>query len=74
MSRRGGEMTAGMNERDYPQLVLALPAGGFRSTSEDMLAFHRERGIQMRRGRGWNEDGRFFVTFCSADPRLADAF
>jgi hypothetical protein len=35
-----------MNERDFPHLVeLPLPAGGFRSQSDDMLAFHRERGI-----------------------------
>jgi hypothetical protein len=75
MSRRKGEVTSGMNERDFPHLVeLALPSGGFRSTSEDFLAFHRERGIQERRGRGRNEDGQFFVTFCFGDPRLADAF
>jgi hypothetical protein len=75
MSRRKGEITAGMNERDYPHLVeLALPAGGFRATTEKIFAFHSERSIQMRRGRGRNDDGQFFVTFCFADPRHADAF
>jgi hypothetical protein len=30
-----------MNERDYPHLVeLAVPSGGFRSKSDEMLAFH----------------------------------
>ena len=75
MSRRKGEITAGMNERAYPHLVdLPLPPGGFRSTTEDMLAFHRERGIQTRRGRGRNDEGQFFVTYCFADPAHADAF
>ena len=75
LSRRKGEITARMNERDYPHLVeLPLPPGGFRSTSEDMLAFHRERGIQSRRGRGRNDEGQFFVTFCFGDPTHADAF
>jgi hypothetical protein len=75
MTRRKGETTARMNERDYPHLVeLPLPPGGFGSTSEDMLDFHRERGIQMWRGRGRNDEGQFFVTFCFADPAQADAF
>jgi hypothetical protein len=38
------EITAPMNERDYPHIVeLALPPGGFRARSDTMLAFHRER-------------------------------
>jgi hypothetical protein len=75
VSRRKGEITARQTERDFPHLVeLPLPPGGFRSTSDDMVAFHRERGIQTRRGRGRNEAGHFFVTFCFADPAHADAF
>jgi hypothetical protein len=62
-----------MNQRKYPHLVeLPLPPGGFGSASDAMLAFHREHGIQPRRGR--NEDEDFFVTFCFADPIHADAF
>jgi len=57
---------ARMNERKYPHLgELPLPPGGFGSASDAMLAFHRDRGIQPRRGR---EDEDFFVTFCFADP------
>jgi hypothetical protein len=38
MSRRKAEITARINERDYPHLVeLALPPGGFRSRSDAML-------------------------------------
>jgi hypothetical protein len=44
MSRRKGEVTAAINERNFPHIVeLPLPSGGFRSQSDDMLAFHRER-------------------------------
>jgi len=55
-----GEITARMNERDYPHIVeLPPPPGGFRARSDDMLAFHRERDIQIRRGQGRNDDGQF---------------
>jgi hypothetical protein len=64
-----------MNERDYPHIVeLALPPGGFRARSEDMVAFHRERGIEIRRGQVRNDDGQFYVRYCFADPAHADAF
>ena len=75
MSRRKGETTARMNERDYPHLVeLPLPSGGFGPASDAMLAFHREHGIEPRRGRGRNEDENFFVTFWFAGPTDAEAF
>jgi hypothetical protein len=71
MSRLKSEITARMNERDYPHLVeLTLPSGGFRTRSDDMLAFHRERGIQIRRGQGRNDNGQFYVRFCLGDPKL----
>jgi hypothetical protein len=38
-----GEITAGMNERDYPHVELPLPEGGFRSKSDDIVKFHRDR-------------------------------
>jgi hypothetical protein len=65
MTRRKHEITARMNERDYPHVVeIALPSGGFRARSDDMQAFHSERGIQIRRGHpqrltwliGWHSD------------------
>jgi hypothetical protein len=75
MARRKGEIIASMNQRDYPHIVqLPLPLGGFRSQSDDMLAFHRERGIEPRRGRGWHDDDRYYVRYCFADPAHADAF
>jgi hypothetical protein len=75
MTRRKSEITARMNERDCPHIVeLPLPPSGFRARSDDMLTFHRERGIQIRRGQGRNEDGQFYVRYCFADPAHADAF
>ena len=53
MARRKGEITARMNERDYPHIVEpSVPSSGFRSKSDEMVAFHRERGIEPRRGAG----------------------
>jgi hypothetical protein len=75
MSRRKGERTGAINEREFPHLVeLALPSGGFRSRSSEFDAFHRERGIPMLRGRGRNDAEQFYVSFCFADPGTADAF
>src|SRR5258707_13993646 len=75
MTRRKYEITARMNERDYPHLVeLALPPGGFRARSDAMQAFHRERDIQIRRGQGRNDDGQFYVRYCFTDPADANAF
>jgi hypothetical protein len=75
MARRKGEVTSRMNERDFPHIVeLPLPSGGFRSQSDDILAFHRERGIEPRRGRGWHNHEQYYVRYCFADPAHADAF
>jgi hypothetical protein len=75
MTRRKAEITARMNERDFPHIVeLALPPGGFRARSDAMLAFHRGRRIQIRRGQGRNDEGQFYVRYCFADPAHAQAF
>ena len=75
MSRRKYVITARMNERDYPYIVeLALPPGGFRARSDAMLACHRERHIQIRRGQGRNDDGQFYVRYCFGNPAHADEF
>jgi hypothetical protein len=64
-----------MNERDYPHIVeLALPPGGFRARSDAMLAFHRERNIQIRHGQGRNDDGQFYVRCCFSNSADAEAF
>jgi hypothetical protein len=48
-----GETIRHQNERDFPHPVeLALPSGGFRGKHSEFDAFHRERRLQVRRGRG----------------------
>jgi len=75
MSRRKGEITGHMNERNFPHVVeLALPPGGFRSRSSEFEAFHRELGIPIRRGRGRHEAEQFHVRFCFPHATAADAF
>jgi hypothetical protein len=75
MSRRKGEVTGHMNEREFPHLVeLKLPPGGFRSQNLEFDAFHREYGIPIRRGRGRHEVEQFHVRFCFPDAPTADAF
>src|SRR5438067_5338585 len=68
MSRRKGEVTGHMNEREFSHLVeLKLPPGGFRSQNLEFEAFHREYGIPIRRGRGRHEVEQFHVRFCFPD-------
>ena len=75
MSRRKGETTGAMNERDFPHIVeLALPPGGFSDQGEGFEEFHRERGIPIRPGRGRHEATQFYVRFCFPNAAAADAF
>jgi len=75
MSRRKFEITGHMNEREFPNLVeIELPPGGFRSRSLEFDAFHCERGIPIRRGRGRHEGEQFHVRFCFPDAATGDAF
>ena len=75
MTRRKFEITGHMNERDFPHLVdLELPPGGFRNKSLEFYAFHRERSIPIRRGRGRHEVEQCHVHFCFPDAATADAF
>src|SRR6266571_1867149 len=74
MSRRKGEITGHMNERDFPHLVeLKFPPGGFRSQNLEFDAFHREYHSYSPRPRpAWVE--QFHVRFCFPDAPTADAF
>src|SRR5262249_3500462 len=75
MTRRKSQITAAMNERDFPHMVeLALPPGGFLNRSLEFDAFHYKRTLPIRRGRGRREGEQFFVRFCFPDAATADAF
>jgi hypothetical protein len=74
-SRRKREITGAQNERDFPHIVeLALPSGGCRSKTSEFDAFHRERGVPIRRGRGRREGEQFYTRFCFPNADHADAF
>jgi hypothetical protein len=75
MTRRKGEITARMNERDLPHIVeVALPDGGFGWALDAMYDFHRLRGIQSRQGRRQRRDEQEYVRWCFASVIDADVF
>jgi hypothetical protein len=75
MTRRKGEITARMNERDFPHIVeLALPDGGFGTRLDEFEAFHRLRGIRSARGTRQRRDEQEFVRWCFASVIDADDF
>jgi hypothetical protein len=75
MTRHSKDRIIPKNEQDFPFLVrLALPRNGFGATLDLMLGFHRERGIDPRRGRRAQRDHRVYTTWCFADPAHADEF
>jgi hypothetical protein len=75
MSRHKGEITARMNERDFPHLVeLLLPPGGLGEGDLAIAAFHKERRIAPQFGNARRDDGELCVTLCFADAADADAF
>jgi hypothetical protein len=75
VTRRKGEITSRVNERDAPHVVeLPLPEGGFGSRLDEFEAFHRLRGIKSRRGRRQRRDDQEFVRWCFASITDADDF
>jgi hypothetical protein len=75
MTRRKGEITARMSERDFPHIVeLLLPKGGFGLAFDAIEAFHRQRRIQSRRGRRQRRDEQEYVRWCFARVMDADEF
>src|SRR5262249_56515286 len=67
--RRKFEITAHMNERNFPHIVeLELPPGGFRTQSLEFEAFHREHHILIRRGRSDARQGRLSYRYQILQP------
>jgi hypothetical protein len=46
----------------------------FRETSFEIEAFHRDRDLATKQGRGRNNEGQWYVRFRFANPTVADAF
>jgi len=75
MSRYKGRSNTRLVERNFPHIVeMPVPAGGFGRQLDRMYDWHREHGIEARRGSGRREETRDFVRWCFADRDLADAF
>jgi hypothetical protein len=75
MSYRRGERTAAQNEREFPNIVeLLVPPGGFGPNLDTIYAFHRECGIETRRGRSARRQDTDYVRWCFADCVDAKAF
>lgn len=75
MTRRKGERTAHNNERVCPfKVELQMPLGGLGKTLDMIHAFHCERGLDIRRGRGQRRDDQDYVRWCFADLADAEAF
>ena len=71
MVRRKGEITARMNERDFPHFVdFAIPASGLGSRLNTMHAWCHDRGLFSRHGLG----GLYISRWCFARADDADAF
>jgi hypothetical protein len=53
---------------------MAVPPNGFGSKLNAMYDFHRERGLEPRRGRGQRRDTQDFVRWCFAKQDDAEEF
>ena len=74
-NRYKGRSNSKIIERDFPHFVeMAVPPGGFGRQLDRMYDWHRERGIEARRGSGRREEARDIVRWCFADRDLAGGF
>lgn len=87
MTRRKGERTARMNERDFPHVVeIAIEPrrsqDDYRAWGERldaMLQWHHDRGVPIIRGSSRREEQKNYeyveyFRWCYADAATADAF
>jgi hypothetical protein len=63
-----------MNERDFPHIVELSAKNVAGGNLDRVFAFHSERAIESRRGRGQRRDDRDFVRWCFADAMVAPDF
>jgi hypothetical protein len=75
MVRYKGRLSAKAIERDFPHFVdMAVPAGGFRTKTHDMAAWHRDRGIESHQGAGSYQEAVWYVRWCFLNEADAVAF
>ena len=75
MTRRKGETTGRMNERNYPNIVeLPCRSAAFARPASLSMRFTEMLGTESKYGRGHNDEGQWYVRYCFTDPTVADAF
>ena len=75
VSRYKGRSSAKIVERDFPHIVeMVVRPGGFGRQIDRMYDWHRELGVEDRRGSGRRQDNRDFVHWCFADQKMAADF
>jgi hypothetical protein len=75
MTRYKGRSNAKAIERRYPHIVeMVVPEGGLGRRLDAMHDWHAARGLISWNGQGRQEEGRFYIRWCFADPQTADAF
>lgn len=75
MARYKGQLSATMNERNFPHIVEnVVPPGGLGKTLDAMYDFHFRHGIQAKRGQGRYTKGQNLIRWCFADAETAAAF
>jgi hypothetical protein len=76
MSRYKGRINAKSTSRRLPHIVkTVVPPGGLGKRINEMHDFHARHDIQSRLGLGRrDENGRYYIRWCFADPALADEF
>jgi hypothetical protein len=72
---RIGEITAAQNEQECPHIVeIAVPPNGLGSALLSIYTFHRERGLDLRRGRTQQRESQDFVRWCFKRRNDAEDF
>jgi hypothetical protein len=76
MSRYKGRANPKSIKRDFPHIVeMRLPDGGFGKKLEAMYEWHSRLGIRAINSTGRrDENGRDYIRWCFADPKIAEAF
>jgi hypothetical protein len=75
MTRRKGEITLSIKNREYPhQVELPIPPGGFGKRFDEMTAFHRDLGVPEIYGSAGLERKWRFIRRCFTSEVAADAF
>jgi hypothetical protein len=53
---------------------IIVPPGGLGKQLDAMYDWHRERGIEARRGRGRRDENRDIIRWCFVDQKTAADF